>query len=104
MTGAHGDIAFASQLYGLYGALTYLVLPLGGSIADRSGRRRPAMYAGAVLMTLGLLALASRTWALPGLALLIGGIGLLKGNLAAEVGRCAGERRVSGFTRPIWRS
>ncbi|WP_267432743.1 MFS transporter [Sphingomonas sp. GM_Shp_1] len=90
VTGAHGDIAFASQLYGLYGALTYLVLPLGGWIADRSGRRRPAMYAGAVLMALGLLALASRSWALPGLALMIGGIGLLKGNLAAEVGTLRG--------------
>ncbi|MEG3091511.1 MFS transporter [Sphingomonas sp. PB1R3] len=101
VTGAHGDIAFASQLYGLYGALTYLVLPMGGWIADRSGRRRPAMYAGAVLMTLGLLALASRTWALPGLALLIGGIGLLKGNLAAEVGalrgRAAGERLYAAY-------
>jgi POT family proton-dependent oligopeptide transporter len=101
VTGAHGDIAFASQLYGLYGALTYLVLPLGGWIADRSGRRRPAMYGGAVLMTLGLLALASRTWALPGLALLIGGIGLLKGNLAAEVGalrgRSAGERLYAAY-------
>ena len=90
VTGAHGDIAFASQLYGLYGALTYLVLPLGGWIADRSGRRRSAMYGGAMLMTLGLFALASRIWALPGLALLIGGIGLLKGNLAAEVGALRG--------------
>lgn len=93
VTGAHGDIAFASQLYGLYGALTYLVLPLGGWIADRSGRRRRAMYVGAALMTLGLLALASRNWALPGLALLIGGIGLLKGNLAAEVGALRGASR-----------
>lgn len=101
LTGAHGDIAFASQLYGLYGALTYLVLPLGGWIADRNGRRRPAMYVGAVLMTLGLLALASRSWALPGLTLLIGGIGLLKGNLAAEVGslraRVAGERLFAAY-------
>ncbi len=101
MTGAHGDIAFASQLYGLYGALTYLVLPLGGWIADRSGQRRRAMYGGAMLMTLGLLALASRSWALPGLVLLIGGIGLLKGNLAAEVGalrgRAKGERLYAAY-------
>ncbi|MDZ7281167.1 MFS transporter [Sphingomonas sanguinis] len=101
VTGAHGDIAFASQLYGLYGALTYLVLPLGGWIADRSGQRRRAMYGGAILMTLGLVALASRSWALPGLALLIGGIGLLKGNLAAEVGALrgasAGERLYAAY-------
>ena len=101
MTGAHGDIAFASQLYGLYGALTYLVLPLGGWIADRSGQRRRAMYGGAMLMTLGLLALASRSWALLGLVLLIGGIGLLKGNLAAEVGtlrgRAKGERLYGAY-------
>lgn len=91
VAGAHGDIAFASQLYGFYGALTYLVLPLGGWVADRSGRRRAAMYLGAVLMTSGLLALASRFWALAGLALMIGGIGLLKGNLAAEVGALRGR-------------
>ena len=91
MTGTQGDLAFASQLYGLYGALTYLVLPLGGWIADRSGRRRTAMYGGALLMALGLFALASRTWALAGLGLLIAGIGLLKGNLAAEVGALRGK-------------
>ncbi|WP_454278427.1 MFS transporter [Sphingomonas sp. Marseille-Q8236] len=101
VTGAHGDIAFASQLYGLYGAMTYLVLPLGGWIADRSGRRRPAMYIGAVLMASGLLMLAGRQGALGGLVLMIGGIGLLKGNLAAEVGalrgRAGGERLFAAY-------
>ena len=43
MTGTTTDLAFASQLYGLYGALTYLVLPLGGWIADHGQRRRPAI-------------------------------------------------------------
>ena len=90
-TGTTTDLAFASQLYGLYGALTYLILPLGGWIADRSGRRRPAMYAGAALMAAGMMALASRQGALAGLALMIGGIGLLKGNLAAEVGALRGH-------------
>lgn len=100
-TGTTTDLAFASQLYGLYGALTYLILPLGGWIADRSGRRRPAMYAGAALMAAGMMALASRQGALAGLALMIGGIGLLKGNLAAEVGalrgHSGGERLFAGY-------
>ncbi|WP_343526053.1 MFS transporter [Sphingomonas sp.] len=85
MTGTRGDIAFASQLYGLYGAFTYLVLPLGGWMADRGGRRRVAMMLGAGLMAGGLIALSGRSLALAGLGLMIGGIGLLKGNLAAEV-------------------
>ncbi|MDR6147933.1 POT family proton-dependent oligopeptide transporter [Sphingomonas sp. SORGH_AS870] len=91
VTGTRGDIAFASQLYGLYGALTYLVLPLGGWLADRSGRRRVAMFVGAGLMAAGLVALTGRPFALVGLGLLVGGIGLLKGNLAAEVGALRGS-------------
>lgn len=101
VTGARGDIAFASQLYGLYGALTYLVLPLGGWLADRGGRRRTAMFLGAILMALGLLALATRSQALIGMAAMIAGIGLLKGNLAAEVGALRGnggsERLFAGY-------
>ncbi len=91
VTGTTTDLAFASQLYGLYGALTYLVLPLGGWIADHGQRRRPAMYVGAALMAAGMVALASRQGALIGLCLMIGGIGLLKGNLAAEVGTLRGR-------------
>ncbi|WP_230483507.1 POT-type proton-dependent oligopeptide transporter [Sphingomonas sp. Leaf21] len=101
MTGPQPDIAFASQLYGLYGALTYLVLPLGGWIADRGARRRPAMYLGAALMATGLIALATHAWALVGMAAMIAGIGLLKGNLAAEVGALrrdgGGERLFAAY-------
>ena len=45
-TGTDGDLAFASQLYGLYGALTYLALPFGGLLADRLRSRRATIVAG----------------------------------------------------------
>ncbi len=85
-TGTSGDLAFASQLYGLYGALTYLVLPFGGLLADRLRSRRNTILAGGLLMTAGHVCLIHPASLLAGLALLIIGTGCLKGNLAAEVG------------------
>ena len=79
------DLAFASQLYGLYGASAYLMLPLGGWLADRLDARRPTIVAGAVLMTLGHLCLTQMPLLLVGLLALAVGTGCLKGNLAAEV-------------------
>ncbi|WP_293874380.1 MFS transporter [Sphingomonas sp. UBA978] len=85
-TGTGGDLAFASQVYGLYGALTYLALPFGGMLADRLRSRRAIIVAGGVLMTAGHLCLIYPAALLAGLALLIVGTGCLKGNLAAAVG------------------
>ena len=84
-TGPTTDLAFASQLYGLYGALTYLMLPLGGWLADRLAARRTTIVAGAMLMTLGHLCLTQLSLLLVGLLALAVGTGCLKGNLAAEV-------------------
>ena len=66
-TGPTTDLAFASQLYGLYGALTYLMLPLGGWLADRLAARRTTIVAGAMLMTLGHLCLTQLSLLLVGL-------------------------------------
>ncbi len=85
-TGTSSDIAFASQLYGLYGALTYFALPFGGLLADRLQSRRTTIIAGGVLMAAGHVCLMQPVSLLAGLSLLIIGTGCLKGNLAAEVG------------------
>ncbi|MCJ2187588.1 POT-type proton-dependent oligopeptide transporter [Novosphingobium beihaiensis] len=78
--------AFASQTYGLYAALTYFVLPFGGAIGDRCQGRRAAVVLGACLVGIGAACLASAWLLLPALAILILGTGLLKANLAAQVG------------------
>ncbi|MEJ2457878.1 MAG: MFS transporter [Novosphingobium sp.] len=78
--------AFASQTYGLYAALTYFVLPFGGAAGDsRLGRSR-AVILGAFLIAAGGFCLAWEWLLLPALAILILGTGLLKANLAAQVG------------------
>lgn len=85
VTGPTSDLAFASQLYGLYGALSYLMLPLGGWLADRVISRRHAIVMGAVLMGFGHLCMTQVPLLLIGLLALAIGTGCLKGNLAAEV-------------------
>lgn len=85
-TGPMSDLAFASQLYGLYGALSYLVLPLGGALADAVGSRRWTIVGGALAMAAGHVCLTRPALLVVGLMLLAVGTGCLKGNLAAEVG------------------
>ncbi|MDH4745912.1 MFS transporter [Sphingomonas sp. CBMAI 2297] len=84
--GPLSPIALGSNIYGLYAALTYFVLPLGGLAGDRLFGRRAAVVAGAVLIACGHLLLTDPYLLLPALLLLILGTGLLKGNLAAQVG------------------
>ena len=86
LSGPTSDLAFASQLYGLYGALSYLMLPIGGMVADRLVSRRRTIVAGALLMTGGHACMTQAALLLVGLALLAVGTGCLKGNLAAEAG------------------
>ncbi|WP_156141026.1 MFS transporter [Sphingomonas sp. 37zxx] len=86
VTGPLTPLAFASQLYGLYAALTYLVLPVGGWIGDRWIGRRGAVIAGALLIGGGHLCLGIERWLVPGLALVILGTGAMKANLSAQVG------------------
>lgn len=84
--GPLSPVAFGSHIYGLYAALTYFVLPLGGLVGDRLVGRRAAVVTGALFISCGHLALTDEYLLLPALLLLIVGTGLLKGNLAAQVG------------------
>jgi POT family proton-dependent oligopeptide transporter len=78
--------ALATQIFGLYIGLIYFVPVLGGLLGDRVLGRRKAVLAGAVLMAAGHFLMAIEPAFLFALALLILGSGLLKGNLAAQVG------------------
>jgi POT family proton-dependent oligopeptide transporter len=78
--------ALASQIFGLYSGFVYFTPVIGGWIADRFIGQRNAVVAGAVLMSAGHLAMAFDQSFLAALALLILGSGLLKGNIAAQVG------------------
>lgn len=78
--------AFASQIFGLYSALVYFTPLLGGVIADRWLGQRNAVVTGALAMTAGHLAMTFDGTFVIALGLLIVGSGLLKGNIAAQVG------------------
>lgn len=78
--------ALATQIFGLYIGLIYFVPVLGGLLGDRVLGRRKAVVAGAVLMAGGHFLMAFEAAFLFALGLLILGSGLLKGNLAAQVG------------------
>lgn len=78
--------ALATQIFGLYGGLVYLMPVFGGLIGDRWLGRRRAVAAGAMIMALGHFLMASEAAFLFALLALVIGSGLLKGNLAAQVG------------------
>lgn len=78
--------ALASQIFGLYIGLIYFVPVLGGLLGDRVLGRRRAVVGGAVLMAIGHFLMAIEAAFLFALLSLILGSGLLKGNLAAQVG------------------
>ena len=82
--------ALASQVFGLYTASVYLTPVLGGLIGDRWLGRRRAVTFGAVLMAAGHFMVAFEGAFLGALVLLIAGCGLLKGNIASQVGRLYG--------------
>ena len=102
LRGPMPDQAFASLVYGWYAGLVYFTPLLGGLLADRLlGARRTVML-GAVLMSLGHLAMSFDQSFLFALILLIAGSGCLKGNISAQVAplyRLGDEsRRDRGFT------
>ena len=78
--------AFASQVFGLYVGLVFFVPVLGGLLGDRLIGRKRAVISGALLMALGHFLMALEAAFLFALLALILGSGLLKGNLAAQVG------------------
>jgi POT family proton-dependent oligopeptide transporter len=78
--------ALASQIFGLYVGLVYFFPVLGGLVGDRLLGRTRAVLIGAALMAAGHFLMAFEASFLAALACLILGSGLLKGNLAAQVG------------------
>lgn len=78
--------ALATQLFGIYIGLIYLMPVFGGLIGDRYLGRTRAVLLGAVLMAAGHFLMAFESAFLFALLALILGAGLLKGNLAAQVG------------------
>ncbi len=99
VTGPLSTQALAAQIFGLYVGLIYFTPVVGGAIGDRIGRR-PAVTAGALLMTAGHFAMAFDASFLLALLCLILGAGALRGNLEAQVGALYGpddRRRDDGF-------
>ena len=78
--------ALASQIYGLYTGLVYFTPFFGGMLADRLLGRHKAIVLGAVLMALGHFLMASETFFLLALLLLILGSGCFKPNISIQVG------------------
>ena len=81
-----GIDAQATQIFGIYGGLVYLMPVFGGLVGDRLLGRRAAIITGAVIMAIGHFLMAFEAAFLLALTCLIIGCGLLKGNLAAQVG------------------
>jgi POT family proton-dependent oligopeptide transporter len=101
VTGPLSTQALAAQIFGIYVSLVYFGPIVGGLVGDRLIGRTRAVVLGGVLLALGHLAMASQAAFLPAVSLLIIGAGLLKGNLAAQVGALYPEndrRRDGGYT------
>src|SRR3989454_4041091 len=97
------DTGVAGAVYGLYTSMVYMTSLPGGWIADRLiGQRRAVLYGG-ILIACGHFSMAFPsigTFYL-GLALIVVGTGLLKGNVSVIVGRLYGpndQRRDAGFS------
>ena len=93
--------ALASQIFGLYTGLVYFTPLVGGWLADRWIGQRNAVVFGALFMSAGHIAMTLDASFLAALVLLVIGSGLLKGNIAAQVGvlypEWDEERRTRGF-------
>ena len=91
--------ALASQTFGYYTGLVYFTPVIGGWLADRWLGAKRAVITGAVLMSAGHFAMAFEQSFLLALLLLILGSGLLKGNIAAQVGHLYPANEESQRTR-----
>ncbi|MEM6485043.1 MAG: peptide MFS transporter [Pseudomonadota bacterium] len=104
ITAVFGDLsiqALTAQIFGLYVGLIYLAPVLGGYLGDRFLGRTRAVTMGAGSMVLGHFLMVFESAFLLALACLITGCGLLKGNLAAQVGdlyQTSDQRRDTAFT------
>ena len=95
VTGPLSSQALATQIFGLYVGFVYLMPVFGGLLGDRVLGRRRAVALGALLMTAGHFCMAFEASFLAALFLLIAGAGVLRGNLASQVGDLysSGDRR-----------
>lgn len=92
--------ALASAIFGTYASLVYLTPILGGFIADRWLGRKNAVLIGAIVMTVGHFLMAFEVSFLFALLALVIGCGLIKGNIASQVGALYGPndtRSASAF-------
>jgi proton-dependent oligopeptide transporter, POT family len=97
------DTVTAGAVYGLYTSMVYMTTLPGGWIADRLIGPQNAVLYGGILIAIGhfSMALPSLTSFYVGLALIVIGTGLLKGNVSVIVGRLYGpddERRDAGYS------
>ncbi len=97
VTGHLSIQALAAQIFGLYIGFIYFTPIFGGFVGDRLIGRKNAVKLGAVLMTMGHLAMAFDQSFLLALLLLILGAGFLRGNLIAQVGKlyASGDPRLA---------
>lgn len=86
--------ALSSQIFGLYTALVYVTPVIGGIAADRYLGRRGAVTLGAVIMALGHFLMAVESAFLIALSMLVLGGGLIKGNIASQIGGLYGEHDI----------
>jgi len=85
--GAMTPMDLASHTYGLLTSTTYALPLLGGFLADRwIGQRRAVLWGLGVLTAAFVLLVREETF-LPGLALLIVGVGLEKTSMVGQIGR-----------------
>lgn len=93
--------ALSSQVFGVYVGLVYFSPVIGGLVGDRLLGRTNAVLLGALFMATGHFLMAFEASFLIALMALILGSGLLKGNLAAQVGGLydkSDKRRDSGYS------
>ena len=91
----------ALQIFGLYGGLVFLLPVVGGYVGDQWLGRRRTIVTGLVVMAIGHLLMAFEQTFLFALLALLTGSALLKGNVAAQVGRLYApedSRRDQGFS------
>lgn len=99
--GSLSNESLAKQTAGLYIGLIYFVPVFGGLLGDRVIGRTRAVIIGALFMAVGHFLMAVESAFLFALAALIIGSGLLKGNLAAQVGtlyKTSDQRRDTAFS------
>lgn len=100
VTGPLSPQALASQIFGLYVGLVYFIPVFGGLLGDRVLGRRRAVTVGALLMTAGHFCMTFDRSFLVALLLLVLGAGVLRGNLASQLGDLytkEDQRREIGF-------